>query len=168
MEELILNKLEIRRSSIKDLDNIVSLWNDGEVMKFVGFPNGIGVTKEQLSGKWLDAVTKTDKRVHYSIYYEGIGYCGESHYHIVDDNSCALDIKLLKRARGKNIAFEALKNSIENAFKNGAAYVYVDPSKKNIKAVNLYNRLGFKEKPHPDKKLRDEHYYYELRVEDTV
>ena len=37
------NEITIRETSETDLENILLLWNNGEVMHFVGFPNGIGV-----------------------------------------------------------------------------------------------------------------------------
>lgn len=38
---------------------------------------------------------------------------------------------------------------IDEAFKNGANRVWVDPNPKNEKAVALYKRLGFVEKEMP-------------------
>ena len=54
-----------------------------------------------------------------------------------------MDIKLFRFARGKGIATKALSFAIEEAFKNGAEKVWVDPNPNNIKAIALYERLGF-------------------------
>ena len=33
--------IEIRETTTKDLHDVQRLWADGDVMKFVGFPNGL-------------------------------------------------------------------------------------------------------------------------------
>ena len=66
------------------------------------------------------------------------------------NNSASLDIKLFRFARGKGIATKALSFAIEEAFKNGAEKVWVDPNPQNIKAIALYERLGFVSKQMPD------------------
>lgn len=134
-----------------DLENIQKLWADGDVMKYVGFPNGLHETMENLQN-WYKWIKESRPYVnHYSIY-EGNLYCGESFYNIDfnHDNSACLDIKLFKHARGKGIASLALKYTIEEAFKNGAKKVWVDPNPNNIKAIALYERLGFSVKSMPN------------------
>lgn len=163
----INDELKIVETSEIDLDHIVSLWNDGDVMYYVGFPDGLGVDKEGLKKNWLTKVNQNHLVKHYSIYHKTIGYCGETYYRVEDDLSCALDIKLLADARGKNIAYRALKYAIEQAFEVGKAnLVFVGPNKKNDKAIKLYKRLGFIKKQHPDPKYRDTHLYMILKRED--
>ena len=162
-----MNKLIIKETTEEDLENILSLWNNGDVMKFVGFPNGLGVTLKHLKEKWFPNINKNNIRKHYSIYHEEIGYCGESFYSVQDNLKCALDIKLFAKARGKGIAYKALKHAINKAFTLGKAkVVYVDPNKKNEKAIALYKKLGFIEYKHPDKENRINHYYFELNYND--
>ncbi|PKL00256.1 MAG: GNAT family N-acetyltransferase [Tenericutes bacterium HGW-Tenericutes-1] len=133
----------IKETSFEDLDNTFTLWNSGEVMKFVGFPNGLGITHEKLQ-KWLKYIeNKRPKTNHYSIYDEVIGYCGETFYSIYELGYASLDIKLLPVAQGRGIAYKALSYAIEEAFKQGAIKVWVDPNPNNIKAISLYERLGF-------------------------
>jgi ribosomal protein S18 acetylase RimI-like enzyme len=101
---------------------------------------------------WLKQIEKKRPRVnHYSVYAEGIGYCGETYYRIEPSRGYAsvLDIKLVPRARGKGIASAALTYAMEQAFANGAARVWVDPNPENKNALALYRRLGFVEKPMP-------------------
>lgn len=160
---MIISNLEIIETTEKDLDNIVALWNNGEVMHYVGYPNGLGTDRESLVSKWLPSINKDHKRKHYSIYHQEIGYCGESYYEVDDNNRAALDIKLIPLARGRGIAFKGLKFAITNAFIIGEAnIVYVDPHKENKKALKLYNQLGFKLKEHPNPEYRVTHYYLEL------
>lgn len=136
-------------------------------MYFVGFPDGLGVTIKSLKEQWLPGINKNNKRRHYSIYHTELGYCGESYYKVEDNSKAALDIKLLPIARGKGVAYEALRHAITNAFNQGSAnVVYVDPHKDNVKALNLYKKLNFKLHKHPNQELSDKHYYLELAKED--
>jgi len=162
--KIILNKGETLLENIKiietrecDLENIQKLWADKDVMKYVGFPDGLIVSLEDLH-KWYQRIEQERPNVnHYSIYVDDI-YCGESFYAIdhEHDFSACLDIKLFKHARGKGIATFALNYAIEEAFKNGAKKVWVDPNPQNHKAIALYERLGFIRKPMPTYLLDNE------------
>ena len=142
--------ITIKETSIEDIVNIQSLWADGDVMNFVGFPEGLYEPYEALA-EWLDRlITARPKTNHYSIYEDG-KYCGEAHYSIDEDTRTAsLDIKLFRFARGRGIATQALSYAIEEAFKNGAETVWVDPHPMNAKAIALYQRLGFTQKEMPE------------------
>ena len=136
--------ITIKETTQRDLVNVKQLWADGDVMKFVGFPNGLHETDEGMSD-WFDWILSArPKTNHFSIFDDGI-YCGETFYDIdiEHNNSASLDIKLFRFARGKGIATKALSFAIEEAFKNGAEKVWVDPNPNNIKAIALYERLGF-------------------------
>lgn len=164
---MIDKKIKIVETSLEDLNNVVTLWNDGDVMKFVGFPNGLGVTYDKLEKNWLPFVNKINTKKHYSIYHEELGYCGESYYEVLENGKAALDIKLFSKARGKGIAFAGLNHAIKNAFTQGKVnVVFVDPQKTNEKALRLYEKFGFKEFPHPDESESDKHFYLELSKQD--
>ena len=119
--------IEIKETNIKDIDNVQRLWADGDVMRFVGFPNGLHQTSEEMKG-WFR----------------------ESFYEIDEEHqSAALDIKLFGFARGRGIATAGLSFAIKEAFRNGAEIVWVDPNPENTKAIALYKRLGFQQKAFP-------------------
>ena len=141
----------VKETTANDLVNVKQLWADGDVMKFVGFPKGLQETDERMK-KWFERISSSRPAVnHFSIFNHDV-YCGEAFYQIdaSHGNSAALDIKLFKFARGKGIAATALSYAIEEAFKNGADKVWVDPNPDNTKAIALYERLGFERKPMPD------------------
>ncbi|NLI53996.1 MAG: GNAT family N-acetyltransferase [Clostridiales bacterium] len=149
-------KLTIRETTEADLENVLALWNDGEVMRYVGFPDGLGVDLPCLD-RWLEWIESGRPLInHYSVYAEEIGYCGETFYRIDPqrEHKAAMDIKLFPAARGQGIASAALSFAIGQAFANGASRVWVDPNPENKKALALYRRLGFVEKPYP-RDLRD-------------
>lgn len=147
----------IRETTENDLSDIQRLWADGDVMRFVGFPEGLQQTVEEME-RWYQRISAARPRVnHYSLFDDGV-YCGESFYAIDADhgNAAALDIKLFSFARGKGIAAEALTHAMEQAFQNGASRVWVDPNPSNEKALALYTRLGFARKPMPSYLLQEE------------
>lgn len=143
-------KIRIKETDQSDLPNIMQLWNNGQVMFYVGFPSGLGVTMERLQ-QWLEGINQDSSSRHYSIYAQDIGYCGETFYRIDREHDLAtLDIKLMPRAQGKGIAAYAFSHAIDQVFSNNlATKAYVDPHPKNRKAWALYAKLGFVSKPRP-------------------
>lgn len=159
---MYIEKITIKETDEKDLLNIMDLWNNGEVMFYVGFPNGLGVTIEQLK-KWLNGVNQSNIRRHYSIYTESIGYCGETYYEIdLEHDLATLDIKLFPKAQGKGIAAYALSYVLNQVFENNlATKAYVDPNPDNKNAWKLYEKLGFISKPRPEF-LEENEIYLEI------
>ena len=86
----------IKLTGKEDLLNVQRLWADPDVMRFVGFPDGLHETLGSLEYDWLPWVQNPPVRQHYSIYADGIGYCGESFYDVDADGLAGMDIKLLK------------------------------------------------------------------------
>ncbi|MEA5039730.1 MAG: GNAT family protein [Clostridiaceae bacterium] len=143
-------EIEIEETTKEDLPHIMALWNDGEVMGHVGFPEGLGVTLPELED-WLSWAVQLPYRCHYSIYTDDLGYCGETFYNVDAEKLGALDIKLTAEARGKGIAGQALAFAIGKAFGQGKAErVYVDPHPENAPALRLYDRLGFVPQERPE------------------
>ena len=141
--------LEIRQTTAADLENVRRLWADGNVMYYVGFPEGIKETDESMREWYERLVPKRPLSEHYSIYEDG-AYCGETGYSIDRDHaSASLDIKLFAFARGRGLAARALTHAIGQAFQTGAQTVWVDPDPRNAKAIALYERLGFTRKEMP-------------------
>ena len=159
--------LEIRETTSEDITCVRKLWADGDVMRFVGFPDGLHETDGEMQD-WYRRIEANRPRLnHYSIFEDG-KYCGESFYEIDKEHqSAALDIKLFGFARGRGIATAGLSHAIAEAFRNGAETVWVDPDPQNAKALALYKRLGFQEKAFPAYLLDGEEepgsVYMELR-----
>lgn len=101
-------KVIIKVTTHSDLEHIERLWNNGHVKKFVGFPNGLGITIDKLQ-EWIKRAIKPPYRCHYSIYLENGTYCGETFYDVdIDTRIDVFDIKLMPSAGGKGIALKAL------------------------------------------------------------
>ena len=141
--------IEVRETTAADLADVQRLWADGDVMKFVGFPDGLSQTAGQMQDWFRRIVSRRPALNHFSIFEDG-EYCGESFYEIdAAHRSAALDIKLFRSARGRGIAAAGLSHAVREAFRNGAETVWVDPDPENLKAVALYERLGFQQKAFP-------------------
>lgn len=141
--------ITIKETTMEDIKNVQRLWADGDVMRFVGFPDGLHETCEAMQ-QWLERLTASrPTQNHFSIYEDG-KYCGEAGYGLDKEHGSAwLDIKLFEYARGRGIATQAITYAMEEAFQNGAKTVWVDPNPQNIKAIALYKRLGFTQKDMP-------------------
>ncbi len=161
-----MNSLQMKETTKEDLPHIQALWGDGEVMQNVGAPKGIEVTISQLES-WLSKIQANPLSKHYSIYEDKLGYCGEAFYAIDTEHDLStLDIKLLKKARGKGIANAALSYTLDTVFRTGACTkAYVDPNKDNLKAWALYEKLGFVSKPRPEH-LEPSEVYLEIDLRD--
>lgn len=159
--------IAVRETTAEDLKDVQRLWADGDVMRFVGFPDGLIKTDEEMK-KWYQWIESNRPALnHYSIFENG-KYCGESFYQIdTEQKSAALDIKLFGFARGRGIAAAGLSHAIREAFRNGAETVWVDPNPENGKAIALYQRLGFRRKDFPEYLISEDEeqisIYMELR-----
>ena len=159
--------IEVRETTVNELALVQGLWADGDVMRFVGFPEGLHQTDEEMRGwfRWIES--RRPALNHYSIFEDG-RYCGESFYKIDEAHqSAALDIKLFSFARGRGIGTAGLSYAIREAFRNGAKIAWVDPNPKNEKAIALYERLGFQRSAFPKHLLSEgeepSSVYMELR-----
>ena len=146
---MFAGKITIKQTDESDLPNILNLWNNGEVMNYVGYPNGLGWTMDDMK-KWYK--NQQDEPFHYSIYADDVGYCGETCYDEIENGTriMGLEIKLLPTAQGKGIALYALKHTIEKAYNSGLYDgVYAEPHPENEAAIKLYKKLGLKDKLRP-------------------
>jgi RimJ/RimL family protein N-acetyltransferase len=63
--ELVSERLVLRRTRKEDFAFLKDLWNDGCVMRWVGFPNGVGYTDESILA-WFDR-RASEPRFHHFI-----------------------------------------------------------------------------------------------------
>lgn len=143
--------IEIKETTIEDIQNVQRLWADGDVMRFVGFPDGLHETDDAMQ-RWFRWIIANRPILNEFSIFENGKYCGETFYKIDKENHnhASLDIKLFAFARGRGIATKALSYAIDEAFRNGAELVWVDPNPGNKKAIALYDRLGFERKNMPE------------------
>jgi len=154
----------MRPTGPKDLPDLMALWNDGEVMGWVGFPEGLGYGAEDMAA-WWRAVAADPDRHHFVIGDDRGNFCGEAYYRVERSaRRAALDIKLCSRAQGVGIATAALRMLIGAVFADepDVDAVWVEPSAANTAARRLYERCGLQPRARP-RDLPPGESYWELR-----
>jgi RimJ/RimL family protein N-acetyltransferase len=141
----------IQPTSRADLNDLLRLWNDGQVMQWVGFPDGLGYDREQINS-WFSRVKSDPDRHHFVFRTREIAFCGEVYYALDHKlERASLDIKLLPEAQGRGLATDALKTLINHVFEfeKSVNYVWTEPSKANLNARRLYVRCGLQSTERP-------------------
>ncbi len=157
----------IRPTEDKDLEDIQRLWNNGEVMKSVGYPDGLNQSLTEMM-LWFNNLKEANLTAHYVVLTKDNSFCGELSYRkVIKHKRAWLDIKFLPEAQGRGLATEALQLFIDYLFETDedVEAVWAEPSEKNTAARRLYARLGLEEKERPAD-MRDGNYYWELTKTD--
>ena len=160
-------RIRIHRTTEKDLPDLIGLWNDGRVMRWVEFPEGLGYDIEK-AAEWFGKLEENSSRHHFVIHEEATGFCGELYYRVEAEHKRAgLDIKLVPEAQGRGIATEALKALIDFVFENEAEVeaVWTQPSEANLAARGLYRRCGLGPAERPTDLEGGESYWQLTREE---
>jgi len=157
----------IRNTSEADLSDLMTLWNDGRIMRWVGFPDGLGYDHERLD-QWFERLRANPTRHHFVVHTEALGFCGELYYAVDSIHRRAgLDIKFIALAQGRGLATDALKTLIKFIFESEPEVeaVWTEPSKENRSARSLYERCGLRSAVRPADMTQGESYW-ELRRQD--
>jgi RimJ/RimL family protein N-acetyltransferase len=159
--------VKINPTETSDLPDLVRLWNDGRVMRWVGFPDGLGYDIERIE-EWYSTVKSKLDRHHFVIRDVEQAFCGELYYEIDPSHHMAsLDIKLIPEAQGRGIATRAFKNLIDIVFQSEphVESVWVEPWPDNKTAQRLYQRCGMSQRPRPTHLGEGPSYWELLRSE---
>ncbi len=139
--------LTYRPTTASDLDDLRRLWNDGRVMRWVGFPDGLGIDDDGCRD-WFEWIAGSSDRHHY-VVHEGDGrFCGELYYRIDAAGRVELDIKLVPEAQGRGIGTEAFGWLLKTVFEQepSAVLAWTEPLPQNVRSRALYARAGL----HPE------------------
>ncbi len=149
--EFKTKRLTIRSTTQADLPDLLRLWNDGLVMQWVGFPNGLGYDEARMQD-WFIRLQANPDRHHYVVTSAQVGFCGELYYSVDRvRRRAALDIKFRPEAQGQGLATEAFHALIDYIFQNEPVVqvVWTEPHLKNLASQALYIRCGLKPSPRP-------------------
>lgn len=141
----------IRTTTQEDLAELLSLWNDGRVMKWVGFPDGLGYDAEKMS-KWFDLVQRQPNSHHFIVRTEDGEFCGEVYYDVdTEHRRAGLDVKFRPKAQGRGLATDALNSLIRHVFETekDVQVVWTEPREGNSASRKLYARCGLEPEPRP-------------------
>jgi RimJ/RimL family protein N-acetyltransferase len=139
-------KIHITTTSEADLPDLLRLWNDGRVMQWVGFADGLGYDAAAMR-VWFERLQGSPQRHHYVIRNPEGQFCGELYYAVDEaQRRASLDIKLLPEAQGRGVATQALRRLIDHVFAAEPAVdaAWTEPSGNNRAARRLYARCGLK------------------------
>lgn len=147
-------KIETERTIIRlpktsDFNFLKEMWLNGEVMKYVGFPNGLKVSDEDINS-WVNNANENRMRLIVDDRETGqpiaeTGWQKDTKYPYANGRkSASLDIKIVKPFWGRGYGTEILKALIDYIFQNTSLEVlFVDPNIENAGAIRLYEKLGF-------------------------
>ncbi len=149
--KILGEKVILRPTTQADLPMLLTLWNDGRVMRWVGFPDGLGYDLARMNA-WYDRLQTQPHRHHFMVEHPTLGFCGETYYSAdFTHHRAGLDIKLIPEVQGRGLATDALNTLIAHIFavEPEIDAVWTEPSAVNAAARALYARCGLVPKPRP-------------------
>ena len=163
--------IDLRPTSPDDLADLMVLWNDGRIMRWVGFPDGLGYDIAAMTA-WYERLQANPLRHHFTAASDILGFCGEAYYAVnLQHRRAGLDIKLRVPAQGGGRATAAFRMLIERVFRSEPLVdiVWTEPAVSNLAARTLYWQCGLRPAQRPADMSEDPRYdvsYWELRRED--
>jgi len=134
-----------------DLPELMTLWNDGRVMSWVGFPGGLRYDMPRML-RWLHAMRAHPDRFHFTARCAEIGFCGELYCDLNRAHRRAgLDIKFTPGAQGDGRSRIALRSLIRWIFATlpEADAVWTEPVASNLASRTLYYSCGLRSTERP-------------------
>lgn len=131
------------RTSRERRSDFESLWETGEVMKYVGYPEGLNWSRQQYDNFWK---TLNNRNFILLAVEDRKGdFLGEAKLSFPDeDNCCNHDVKLLPEYQGKGYGRETWMLLLELSRRRWPeSTLEVTPSADNDVAIELYRSLGF-------------------------
>lgn len=88
--------LQIKETTQNDLPDVQKLWADGDVMQFVGFPEGLNKTDAEML-EWYQWLSSARPRANHYCIFEDARFCGETFYCIDRENGNTAALEALER-----------------------------------------------------------------------
>ena len=145
------SRIYLEKLDERHLPNVLKWWNDSEVTKSMGFPNGMGVVIDKLKDRFLPQIERKNDLLEsrmYIIVDKTLNKpIGELQYGQADFElgSCRLGIKIGEHdARGRGLGKESLKLFINYLIRDlNMSTIDIDVFPENLPAVYAYKKLGF-------------------------
>jgi 2,3-diketo-5-methylthio-1-phosphopentane phosphatase len=125
--------------------SIEDLWECGEVMKHVGYPSGVGWTRDQYE-KQFEEMSKRDDSVFLAIENDSGEFLGEAKISFPNEQGfCHHELKLLPRYWDESINRKAWNLILDRADARWPnARTIITPTAEDEKDINLFLKLGFR------------------------
>lgn len=174
---LATERLLVRRATVDDVEMFYALWNNPQVMGNVGFPRGLGISREEIRAKIAaQGATPFDGRLVVILQASG-ERLGEAALHRPDAEGIAeTDVKLLPQFWGHKYGAEVKRGLVEYLFTHtDCRAVQATPNVNNVASIRMQEAVGgvrvgetFFEFPDAmgDKTVPVRAYIYHVRRED--
>lgn len=149
-------RLKIRPVEARDLDYLLDWWNSGQIMKHVGFPQGLKVSLDELRRyyqKWkkdplrmMKIVCLKSEVTSGDVSFTGpIGEANFHHYNI-EEKSVEIGLKIcIPELWNRGYGTEVLRAMTGYAFDElEVDRVQVNPAKTNERIIHVNEKVGFK------------------------
>ncbi|MBQ9952144.1 MAG: GNAT family N-acetyltransferase [Clostridia bacterium] len=136
------DNLTIRNATADDAQQLAAWWNDGSVMAHAGFPNGLGITPEEIAA----SLAKDEEGVHRRHIIEENGIpIGEMNYRTTESGAAEIGIKIcVPSCRNRGLGKKLLRMFIDGLFNDlGYTEIILDTNLNNLRAQHVYESLGF-------------------------
>lgn len=139
----VSDRLHFCRADENRRADFETLWETGEVMKNVGYPAGLGWSRERYDKFWEGIDRKN--LVLFAVEDHAGNFMGEAMLSFPGENNvCSHDVKLLPEFQGRGFGREAWRILLELSSRRWPdATLEVTPSVDNFRAIELYRSLGF-------------------------
>ncbi len=136
---ITLDDMVIRKADVEDAKTLCDWWNNGELMKDVGFPNGLGKRVEEVEKQIVER-----KKVLLMLLIDNKPI-GEAVYSDLHQGVCEIGIKICELdCQGRGYGKRFLSLLIHELFDIGYEKIVLDTGLDNIRAQKLYEKVGFK------------------------
>jgi len=140
-------RLKVRKAAASDVEMYLSLWNNPEVMKNVGFPDGLGTSAEGVR-KQIASHDNTEFNQTLVVIEKASGErIGECKIGLPNEKeiSCP-DFKFLPEYSGKGFGKELFNALCKYTFSNTRAQIIeTSPNEKNVASQKIAESAGAKE-----------------------
>ncbi|NLO86314.1 MAG: GNAT family N-acetyltransferase [Clostridiales bacterium] len=139
--EVNYQNLAIRNAEESDASLLCNWWNDGNVMAHAGFPNGLGITAEQVERQ---IAASSDDRHRVLIMEIDKTPIGEMSFQNTGGLAAEIGIKICKTdMQEKGLGSLFLNMLMTKLFQVGYEKIILDTNLENTRAQHVYEKLGF-------------------------
>lgn len=136
------NNLTIRSAETDDTEQLALWWNDGKIMEHAGFPNGIGISVQEVKNN----LQKDDDQTHRHLIIEIDNIAvGEMNYRNKGNLTAEIGIKICDFSKQNKGVGKILLSMLISYLFNDLGYqkIVLDTNLKNERAQYVYEQLGF-------------------------
>lgn len=137
-------RLAVRTAGIADVELFLNLWTDPRVMKNVGFPNGLRITREEIETR-LASNARQERDQLLVIFLKPTGeFIGECAIHPPNEKGIAsTDVKLLPQYWGYKYGIEIKQGLLDHLFTHtDCIAVEATPNVGNVASIRMQEAVG--------------------------